>query len=101
MTTLDLSTFAVQLLNMVPEADTELTALVRNQHIKQAVMDYGRDKPEITVDDVTGDGGKYYALDGGSAVTSNWRDAFSQIQSIQYPAPTIASDETPDLFGCG
>lgn len=89
--TISLSTFAVQLLNTVPEADTELTAIIRNQHIKQAVADYGRDKPLITVSDVTGDAGKYYSL---TALTS-WSETFSQVRSIQYPAPTIASDETP------
>lgn len=87
---IQLSTFATQLLNTIPEA-YELTAIVRNQHIKQAVTDYGRDKPLITVTDVAGDGGKYYSL---TALTS-WAETFSQIKSIQYPAPTIASDETP------
>jgi len=89
--TISLSTFAAQLLNMVPEADTELKAIVRNQHIKQAVSDYGRDKPLINTTDITGDGGKYYSL----AAVTTWAETFSQVQSVQYPAPTIASDETP------
>ena len=90
-----LSTFLTNLMNMVPQADTELAAITRNQIIKQAVMDYSRDRPDQITDDVTGDGGKYYLLDGASAVTSAWSDTFSQVVTIQYPAPTIASDETP------
>lgn len=92
---IQLSTFATQLLNTIPEADTELTATVRNQMIKQAVFEYGRDKPKVTVDDVTGDGGKYYPLTGGGTVASAWSDRFSQITRIEYPAVTIASDQTP------
>lgn len=90
-----LSTFLTQLMNMVPQSDTELTAITRNQKIKQAVTDYSRDRPDQITDDVSGDGGKYYLLDGSSAVVSGWSDTFSQIVAIQYPAPTIASDETP------
>jgi len=93
--TITLSAFLANVMVMVPQADTELSAIDRNQIIKQAVMDYGRDRPNLVTDDVTGDGGKYYLLDGASAVTSAFSDEFSQIVSIQYPAPTIASDETP------
>lgn len=93
--TVSLSTFATQLLNTVPSVDTEFSSIIRNQYIKQAVLEYGRDKPRIVIDDITGDGGKYYDLTSGSAVVSAWAERFSQVQSIQYPAPTITSDETP------
>ena len=91
--TIELSTFLTQLTNMVPEADTELAAIIRNQLIKQAVMDYGRDRPDTATDDVTGDGGKYYPIN--STNFPAFADEFSRISLIQYPAPVVASDETP------
>jgi hypothetical protein len=88
---ISLSTFLAQLTNMVPEADTELKAIIRNQLIKQAVMDYSRDRPDTATSDVSGDGGKYYPITNLTA----WSDEFSRISAIQYPAPAVASDETP------
>lgn len=79
------------LMNRVPEADTELNAITRNQLIKQAVMDYSRDRPDTITTDVTGDGGKYYPISN----LTDYADSFSRITRIEYPAPTVASDETP------
>ena len=89
---ISLSTFLTQLMNMVPEADTELNLPSRNQHIKQAMADYSRDRPDIITTDFSGDGGKYYGI---TASLTSWSDEFSRISAIQYPAPTIAGDETP------
>lgn len=91
--TIELSSFLTQLMNMVPEADTELVAIIRNQIIKGAVMDYGRDRPDTASGDITGDGGKYYPINTTNLTA--WADGFSRIQSIQLPSPTVASDETP------
>ena len=88
-----ISAFLVQMMNTVPEADTELEKVDRYQHIKAAVVDYGRYKPDRQTADITGDGGKYYVIN-----TTNfpgWNDGFSRVQSIEYPAATIASDEHP------
>ncbi len=90
---IELSTFLTQLMNMVPEADTELAVIIRNQLIKQASMDYSRDRPDTATDDVTGDAGKYYPIN--STNFPSFADGFSRISRIQYPAPVIASDETP------
>ena len=87
-----LSDFLTNLMNAVPEANTELAAIIRNQLLKQAVMDYSRDRPETATADITGDDGKYYPL------VSNligWVEEFSSVGEIQYPAPAVASDETP------
>ena len=89
----ELSEFLTQLMNMVPEADTELAAIIRNQLIKQAVVDYSKDRPDTAVSDVTGDGGKYYPINTTNLAA--WSDEFSRISSIQYPAPAVATDETP------
>ncbi len=90
--TIELSIFLVQLDTLTPEGDTELATGLRNQLIKQAVMDYSRDKPDQVTVDVTGDGGKYYPI--LSNLTS-WVEMFSRIESIQYPASAITADETP------
>lgn len=88
----ELAEFLTQLMNMVPEADTELAAIIRNQLIKQAVSDYSQVKPDEVSTDVTGDGGKYYDL--LSSLTA-YADSFSRIRSISYPAAVVASDESP------
>jgi hypothetical protein len=90
--TISLGVFLTQLMNMVPEANTELDEPTRNQMIKQAVIDYSRNRPDIVTEDVSGDGGKYYAI---VANLASWSDEFSRISAIQYPAPILASDETP------
>jgi len=89
----ELSEFLTQLMNMVPEADTELAAIIRNQLCKQAVMDYSRDRPDTVASDVTGDGGKYYPIN--TTNLASWSDEFSRISTIEYPAAVVASDETP------
>src|SRR3990167_6873446 len=91
--TFELSEFLTQLMNMVPEADTELAAIIRNQLIKQAVVDYSRDRPDTIASDVTGDSGNYYPINATNL--PSWADEFSHILTIQYPAPVVASDETP------
>lgn len=91
--TIEISAFLTNLMNVVPEADTELAAIIRNQLIKQAVMEYGRDKPDTATADITGDAGKYYPINVTNL--AGWTDEFSRISAIQYPAPAVASDETP------
>lgn len=61
--------------------------------VKAAVNRYGRDVPgPPQVDDVTGDGGKYYVI---PTELSSWSEGFSRIILIEYPAAAIAADETP------
>lgn len=71
--------------------DDELSAAARNEMIKAAIEQYSHDMPDVITEDEAGDGGKYYALTG----LASWSEGFSQIISIQYPAPTVASDEAP------
>ena len=52
---IDISAFLVNLMNVVPEADTELALIISNKIIKQAVLDYGRDRPDTATTDITGD----------------------------------------------
>ncbi|MCP5018912.1 MAG: hypothetical protein GY938_27090 [Ketobacter sp.] len=80
---------------MISAKDTELPPEMRRRQIKAGIERYSRDMPQITVTDVTGDGGRYYDLTGGGASIASWVDGFSQVLSIEYPAITIANDETP------
>ena len=92
MTAIALSTFVTQVQNLlVDTANTELSDINLNQTTKQALMDYARVAPDEITEDETGDGGNYYPISG----LAQWSDEFSRVLSIQYPAPTIASDETP------
>jgi len=90
--TINLSLFVTQVQNLVPDIPSEeLSSINLEQQIKQAVRLYSIDLPDEITYDLTGDGGQYYAI---SSLTS-WQDGFSNILSMQYPAPTVASDETP------
>lgn len=86
--------FFVQVDNSIPDRmTTEASDANIYQQIKQAVIDYGRIKPDTLTVDLAGDGGRYYAIN-----TTNfpgYSDGFSRIASIEYPAYAVSSDETP------
>lgn len=91
--TIQLSTFVTQLKNLIPDIPTEeLSSLDLQQQIKQAVRLYSGDLPDYTTVDVSGDGGRYYAIT--TALTS-WDDNFSWIEAIEYPAYAISDDNQP------
>lgn len=71
-------------------SDAELQAL-----IKAAVESYSRDAPDEVTADITGDDGKYYDIAGS---LTSWVEGFSHIVELEYPAATVASDETPQLL---
>lgn len=77
---------------IVSADDDELSAEARTERVKAAIESYSHDMPDRITADVSGDGGKYYAIT--TALTS-WSEGFSQVLSIQYPAPTVANDEAP------
>lgn len=87
-----LTVLQAQVDSTVVALDAELSVLFRWLQIKAALERYGRDKPDIVTTDVTGDGGRYYAIETN---LTSWSEGQSFIKSIQYPAPTIASDEVP------
>lgn len=91
----NLNVFRAQVDGLFNAQDGELSALRRNRFIRDAVEKYSSDKPGLYTEDEAGDGGRYYKLVGTGAVLANWVDDFSQITKIEYPAATIASDETP------
>lgn len=81
------------MVNDLISGDTDiLSQLRRYRMITAAVERYSRDRPDTSIEDVTGDGGKYYVL---STALDNWTEGFSRVVGIEYPAAAVASDETP------
>lgn len=90
---ISLTVFQAQVDGLISASDSELSELRRVRNIKAALERYSRDKPDEITSDVTGDAGKYYAIN--TTNLPSWIEGFSQIVSIQYPAPTVADDEPP------
>ena len=73
-------------------ADDELVNQTLYDLVAEAVEMYSQDFPDELTVDVTGDGGRYYDI---ATLLTSWSESFSRIIEIQYPAPVLASDETP------
>ena len=90
-----LSVFRTQVDALIT-ADADIFSQVnRDRQVQAAVERYSKDAPDTQTDDVTGDGGKYYVV---TTELSSWVEGFSRITDIEYPAATIASDETPQYL---
>ena len=90
-----ISVFLAQVDGLLAGDNDEMPQIERYRQIKAAIERYNSDTQPRAVGDVTGDAGRYYALTGASPVLSGWVDGFSRIEEIEYPAATVASDETP------
>ena len=91
-----LSVFDAQLNNLLA-GDTDILALLaRYRNITSAVEKYSGDRPDLVVAEVTGDDGRYYPI---ASNLSAWVEGLSRIEQIEYPAATVASDETPTYLG--
>lgn len=96
MTTYNLITsFLAEIDLIITADDNEFSQAAREACIKRALAQYGIDKPDRKTADVTGDGGKYYPLTGGSAIISDWIDQSTRIARIEYPAYAVSTDQTP------
>ena len=93
--TISLTTFQSTVDGIISASDNELSAVNRNSMVKAAVERYSHDLPDEITTDVTGDGGRYY---GVAAKLTSWSEGFSQVISIEYPAATIANDESVTLL---
>jgi hypothetical protein len=86
-----LSVYDAQVNNLLT-GDTDIfSQLARWRQTISAVERYSTDKPDAYTEDVSGDGGRYYAM---SSLTY-WSEGFSRVTQIEYPAATVSSDETP------
>lgn len=90
-----LTVFLAQVDGLLAADSSELADLRRQRLIKAALERYSADAPDEYVETEVGDGGRYYKLVGTAPVLSNWVRGFSQVLAIEYPAASVASDETP------
>ena len=81
----------VEIMIKASDADDDLDSTDRQDRIRGALMEYSHDVPNEVTEDEPGDGGRYYAVSG----LASWVEDFSQVIQIEYPAATVASDETP------
>lgn len=87
-----LVTFSSTVDGLIAADNDEISSNSRDDLIKAALERYSHDAPDEVTTDVTGDAGKYYPI--ATSLTS-FIEGFSRIISIEYPAPTIASEEAP------
>jgi len=84
--------FKSQVDGLIDADDNLLPSLARYRQIMAAVDHYSADHPNEIAADVTGAATRYYAV---AANLTSWVEGLSSILRIQYPAPVIASNETP------
>lgn len=94
----DLQTFRAQVDSLISASDDELSRYRRELQIKAAVELYSIERPDQITDDLSGDGGRYYDLTGGSANFSAFVDGFSRILAIEYPASAVTADHEPQML---
>lgn len=87
--TITLDTFRATVDHIISADDNELDIIPRQDLIKAAVERYSHDLPDIATIELTGDGGRFYAITS----LTDWSEGFSQIVSFEYPAAVVASDE--------
>jgi len=80
----------------LPDISTTLfPTLIRYRQVKAAHEQYCRDWPDLGLAESAGDGGRYYAI---TSLISDWVEGFSQVRSVEYPAATFSSDESPAML---
>ena len=97
--TIPITLFKVQVDNLlpkIPDDDNEVSTINIYHQIKQAVIDYSRLRPDSVTVDLSGDAGKYYEINATNF--AGYSDAFSRIESIEYPAQAIADDMLPQYL---
>lgn len=87
-----LTLYQTQLVYLLSNDATELSSAAQLEMVKSAMEQYSRDKADTRAEDVTGAGTRYYAL---ATILDQWSERFSQVTQVEYPAASIASDETP------
>lgn len=83
---------AVKEIMMTKTSPNVTTDAMIDRMVRLGFAEYEQHFPYTYSEDITGDGGNYYVL---STSLTYWIDRRSQVVSIQYPAPAIASDEVP------
>ena len=87
-----LTLYQTQLVYLLSNDATELSSAAQLEMIKSAMETFSRDRPDKRSEDVSGDGGRYYAL---ATILDQWVERFSRVAQVEYPAADISADETP------
>jgi hypothetical protein len=82
----------VTAIDILVSGDHALDVAEKILAISQAIKEHSRHRPQIIVEDETGDGGFDYAVTD----LASWSDGFSVIKTVEYPVDD--DDETPDLL---
>jgi hypothetical protein len=90
-----LSAFRQQVDYLITADNNELPLLARNSAVKGAVERYGRDRPYIHADDVTGTASHFYPI---ATALPSWVEGFSRVESIEYPAHALADNARPQYL---
>ncbi len=75
--------------------DNEINDSQAHLAIRQAVNNYSKQFPRRNIQDVVGDGGKYYVL---TTLLTRWEEDFSEIISIDYDSGTRVADDIAPRF---
>lgn len=89
-----LTAVKTQINAMIQADDNEIGPFDRERGIYAALERFSRDAPDEVTEDVSGDGGKYYAISG----LTYFAEEYSRITKIEYPAYAVSSDETPQFL---
>lgn len=89
-----LGVFLAQVDNLLAAVNNELSQLARYRQIKQAVARYSIDRPDLYTEDVSGDGGRYYAITN----LTKFVEDFSRVVAIEYPAYAVSADHAPTML---
>lgn len=93
--TIHRNVFAVVVESLIDADDDLLSEAARVRFIEAALRKYSGDSPDESVVEVTGDAGQFYPV---ATNLTGWAEGISQITQIEYPAATVASDETPTIL---
>lgn len=82
--------------DLVRDDTGKITSSDRDDAIARAIDRYSKDKPNLTVEDITAPGGHYINLPTG------WQIGFSELRAIEYPIgefpPSLLHQDSFDLY---
>jgi len=79
----------------------ELTGPSRFQRVREALEAYSHAFMDRYTEDVIGNDGRYYQLTGTDSVLNHWHAGLSYVMRIEYPAATLADNESPQYLEDG
>ena len=95
-TSKQLTEFRTQVKTLLKVLPSNITIYSDNEidaGVKDALTTYNKDRPKVKVVDVDGTGSYYYEIT--DTTFPDFDTDFSEVLQLEYPTPTISSDETP------